>query len=946
MNRILLAAFVCSAFSSQGQIQFSNANNRLNTTAFNSGVAVCIVDWNNDGLDDIVRMKDGEDVYVEVQRVNQTFETRHLGNFNGGSAWSMAVADIDHNGYMDIVAYTDVTKLMMVNSAGTAGTITLLPGGDFFAQNLTFADFNNDGWVDLFACDDNAENHIYMNDGAGILTQDTSLIDFDVTSSDDSGNYGSVATDFDNDGDLDLYIAKCRQGVNSPTDGRRIDVMFVNNGDGTYTEDAASYGLANGWQTWTASFGDIDNDGDLDLLATNHDHESQIFENDGTGHYTDITATTGFDITDITPIESVMEDFDNDGFIDLFITGSDSRLWRNNGNSTFSPVNNLFNNNNMESFAVGDLNHDGRVDIYGSYATIYTNPSDIDDVVWMNSVTNTNHYITVDLEGTASNPGAIGARATIYGAWGVQVREVRSGESYGTINSAMLHFGLGSETEIDSIVIHWPSGIDQTIENPLADQFLQITENGCVATQLNLSVDGPEFVCEGQPVVIWTSISNPESYEFLWSNGAVTPTITVTSAGEYNVTVTSLTNCPSVSEVIVVKAAPDETPAVTVAGDVEFCNGSSITLSGPDELSSYLWSNGEVTQSISVTESGSYHLIIQGACQTYSSEDITVTVLTSPVPVTSDIIIFAPGTATLTATGNDVQWYDQQSGGTVLGTGNTFITPVVNTTATFFVGSSITTGGELYNGGLSTHSGNSDYSGDPNTNAVMIFDVLENSTLKTVTVMTDFPGNRKIELRNSNGDVINSLTVFIEDSMDVQLDFSLTPGTDYTLGTEVTTNLLIVPDDAANGPRLKRNGNNSGVAYPYPAGNLVTLTGSATDSPLSTYFFYFYNWRVENESKTCNSELVPVTVTVDDQTGISDASSTIQVYPNPASENVSIVTGDALAQATLFDQSGRMVTNSQIGNMGTLAVGQYAAGFYNLRISTRQGSKMIKLIIE
>ena len=946
MNRILLAAFVFSAFSSQAQLQFSNANNRLSVQAFNSGVAACIVDWNNDGLDDIVRLKDGEDVYVEVQRVNQTFETRHLGNFNGGSAWSMAVADVDHNGYKDIVAYTDVTKLMTINSTGTAGTITSLPGGDFFAQNLTFADFNNDGWVDLFACDDNAASHIYMNDGTGVLTQSSSVINFDVTNSDDSGNYGSVYTDFDNDGDLDLYIAKCRQGVNNPTDPRRINVMFVNNGDGTYTEDAATYGLAIGWQTWTASFGDIDNDGDLDLLATNHDYESQILENDGSGHFTDITATTGFDITDITPIQSVMEDFDNDGFIDLFITGSDSRLWRNNGDKTFTLIDDVFNSNNMESFAIGDLNHDGKVDIYASYATIYTNPSNIDDVIWMNAVTNTNHYLTVDLHGTQSNPSAIGARATIYGAWGVQIREVRAGESYGTINSAMLHFGLGAETQIDSIVIHWPSGVDQTIENPLADQFLQVTENGCVATQLNLIMEGPSVVCDGQPVSISTSLENPETYNFLWSTGATTPSITVTTAGEFNVVVTSETNCPSISEVIVVKAAPDETPAVTVSGDVEFCNGSSVTLSGPDALASYLWSNGEETQSISVTEGGTYHLTIQGGCQTYNSEDISITVLTSAAPVTTDVIIPAAGIATLTATGENIQWYDQQTSGTVLGTGNTFLTPFVNTTATFFVGSSIITGGELYNGGLPTHTGTSDYSGDPNTNAAMIFDVLANCTLNTVTVMTDFPGNRKIELRNSDGVLINSLTVFIEDSMDVQLNFPLTAGTDYTLETEVATNQLIVPTDPANGPRLKRNGNNSNVSYPYPIGDLATITGSATNSPLPTYFFYFYNWRVENDSKVCNSELVPVTVTVDDPSGISEIGSAIKVYPNPADSYVSIITGDASAEVTLFDQSGRMVTSRQIGNSGTLSLDELAAGFYNLRISTKTGVKMTKLIVE
>jgi len=218
----------------------------------------------------------------------------------------MAVAAVDKNGYKDIVAGGNgpVVKLMKTNSIATGSTITYVPNSDFFLQNANFGDFNNDGWIDLFCCDDNSASHLYLNSGTGNLVE-SNLINFDVTSSDDSGNYGSVWSDFDNDNDLDLYIAKCRQGVNDPADPRRINVLFVNNGDGSYTERASEFGLNIGWQSWTASFGDIDNDNDFDLLVTNHDFNSQILENDGTGHFTDITNATGFDISDITPIQSL-----------------------------------------------------------------------------------------------------------------------------------------------------------------------------------------------------------------------------------------------------------------------------------------------------------------------------------------------------------------------------------------------------------------------------------------------------------------------------------------------------------------------------------------------------------------------------------------------------------------------------------------------------------------
>ena len=119
-------------------------------------------------------------------------------------------------------------------------------------------------------------------------------------------------------------------------------------------------------------------------MLTNHDHTSQIFQNDGTGHYTELLAT-GFHTNSITPIESVVEDFDNDGFADILVAGSEWMYWRNNGDKTFTQESGLFANNGMLSFATGDLNHDGFVDVYSSYGDIYTNPSSFEDVAYLNT---------------------------------------------------------------------------------------------------------------------------------------------------------------------------------------------------------------------------------------------------------------------------------------------------------------------------------------------------------------------------------------------------------------------------------------------------------------------------------------------------------------------------------------------------------------------------------
>ncbi len=939
---------VLTASSVQAQVNFTNANNRLNTPAFHSGCPVTVVDWNNDGLDDIIRLSQGRAAFVEVQKTNQTYQTISLGSFSNSSgwAWGMCVADFDHNGFKDIVAggNSSGVKVLMTNNTGTAGTITTLANSNFFLQNATAGDFNNDGWADVFLCDDNGPARIYLNDGTGVLAE-SNIINFTINPGNiggdprDSGNYGSVFTDFDNDGDMDLYIAKCRQSstTSDGSDPRRVNVMFVNNGDGTYTENAAEYGINIAWQTWTASFGDIDNDADLDLLLTNHDFASQIFENDGTGHYTDITSTTGFSVSDITPIQSGFEDFDNDGFIDIFITGTNSRYFHNNGDNTFTKVEGLFNSSNMESFSMGDLNHDGKIDIYASYANIYTTPTNVDDIVWMNNTPNNNHFFTLDLRGTTSNQGAIGARAMIYGPWGVQMREVRAGESYGTVYSSQLHFGLGSSTIIDSVVISWPSGNTQTIENVAADQFLTVKENVCVSPQVAITGNGPLVLCQGGTLTLQAT----EGFNYLWSTAATTSSISINAAGEYGVMVSEAGNdCPAAARTIVIELSPDETPTIEALSATEFCAGQSVELTAPSGLTGYIWSNGQSGQNLTVTESGSYALTIQGACAEFTSSAIDVVVYTAVEPVADDVLIAEPTSTTLTATGDLLTWYDA-IGGNVLATGNSFTTPVLDATTTYFVSNTISYGGGSFNGGMLVPSGNSQYSGDNNTNATTIFSVQSACKLVSVIVHTDTPGDRKFELRNEAGDLLNSLVVNVTGIQTITLNFDLAPGVNYTLGTDAATNLLI-PNWNLPSPRLKRN-NQTNVSYPYVIGDLVTIE---TSSFGDQYYYYFYDWRIEQAPTTCEGTPVAVTVTLEDATSINDFAKQVKVYPNPAKEMIAIRTNNVDSKVSILDATGRVVLNQQIGTLGNVEINHLATGIYFVRVYTASSSFVQKLIKE
>ncbi|PNQ72836.1 RNA-binding protein [Hanstruepera neustonica] len=494
MNKKLLLALGMLPMLSIAQITFTNSNTLLVNASLTSGCAIGVSDMNGDGLDDIIRLDDARNLQIEYQTAGGGNFTQYNFGSVGGSQWGLAIADVDENGYNDVItggAYNGV-KVIKANSDGSLYTSTTL-AGSIFMQNVNFADIDNNGSIDIFACHDDGVSVAYGNDGSGNFSPNNGLINAVSTiPSDNSGNYGSIWADVNNDGHLDLYISKCRLGVNDPNDGRRVNLLFMNDGTNNYTDEAATRGLAPLGQSWSANFEDIDNDGDLDCVLINHDITSMIFVNDGTGNFTDITPTCGItgELASLGSggIQVVMEDFDNDTFIDIFITMRSGihHLFKNDGDKTFTEVSAPFTlptgPSRIQSAAVGDLNNDGFIDVMAGFATGYNGPSSDPDVLYLNDG-NTNNWSEIRLIGDASNINGIGARIEIQGAWGSQIREVRSGESYGTMNSLMTHFGLGTATEIDAVVVHWPSGSVDTVSNPNINEVLVIEEGQTLSTE-------------------------------------------------------------------------------------------------------------------------------------------------------------------------------------------------------------------------------------------------------------------------------------------------------------------------------------------------------------------------------------------------------------------------------------------------------------------------------
>ncbi|WP_306642757.1 FG-GAP-like repeat-containing protein [Sanyastnella coralliicola] len=842
--------FTITAFSQS----FTDASANLPSN-YNSGGTVGVTDMNNDGLDDIVTLDQADHLKILYQTAGGWVEEDY-GVVSGNNQWGFAVGDLNNDGHNDVIsggAY-DGVHFVSIDAQGIS-TMSNLANGSMFMQDCNMADIDNDGYLDYFACHDDAASRIWHNDGAGGMVPNTTLIDFTdydyggYNNTDHSGNYGSVWSDFDDDGDLDLFIAKCRQFVNDPNDPRRINQLWVNDGNGNFTEEAAARGLVLNEQSWTADFADYDNDGDMDCLITNHSTNMMLLENDGTGNFTDVTAAAGVSTTGFF-LQAKMADLDNDGYNDIVYAGGVHRYYHNNGDGTFSYIANTFPyGDTMHSFGIGDLNNDGSLDLYSSYGNGYVNPDNSnDDILWLNDG-NSNNWVVFDLEGIISNANAVGAKIKIYGDWGVQVREVRAGESYGIVNTFHAHFGLGSSTSIDSVVIDWPSGTQTVINDPAINTYNNVLEAECQLAGITVTANGGTGLCPGETV----ELTAPAGYDvYDWNNGESTQSIIVSAAGNYSVNVYDTDGCIGISNSVLVEEITPVVPTIAADGDLTFCEGSSVTLTA-SEGTSYNWSNGEDTQSIVVTAAGSYSVGVVDVCASETmSEAIEVSTLNTPdTPAVMDVDIPAPGTADVSWMGDNVQWYDDEFANAPIATGNDFTTPVVNDQSTFWVDDFTLHGGATGNGGkpgITNGSGQYHF----NSSYWLEFDAAEDIIIDNVRVFANGAGDRGIEVIDDQGTVIASGTFNLPDGESVvTLDFFVPQGTGYGLRS---TNA---------DPQLWRDSNTNEIQYPYDLNGLATITSSSIDGANALNFYYFfYDWNVSTPSTECTTARTSFTVTV------------------------------------------------------------------------------------
>ncbi|GAB5398472.1 MAG: hypothetical protein Aureis2KO_00570 [Aureisphaera sp.] len=388
-------------------------------------------DYNNDGLMDVFVA--GYPGRLFTNMGNGTFEKVTVGEVADPqlAGISAAFGDFNNDGNLDLIQVRPNwlagppstgdpgSPWIMINEGPPNYTFNRLLGTevndptDGTYLHPTLSDFDSDGDLDIF-----------IGMGSGMPMQDlmyrnrfseTGTLDFEritgITLSDDlvEGNQWSFI-DIDNDQDLDAYLTNWATTDSQGNTIPKENSLYRNN-SGSYIEDTIDIIAADPSLTSTVSWGDYDNDGDLDAITVcDAGHTLDYYQNDGNGNFTKIMAGE-LGTTDKNQSGCSNGDYDNDGDLDLFIPGPGA-----------------------------------------------------DNSFFRNDLSNGNNWVKFELLGTVSNKAGIGSKVWITSSGTTQMREVSTSSTFFGMNSLIQHFGLGLATSLDQILVQWPTGLTELFD--------------------------------------------------------------------------------------------------------------------------------------------------------------------------------------------------------------------------------------------------------------------------------------------------------------------------------------------------------------------------------------------------------------------------------------------------------------------------------------------------
>jgi len=451
------------------------------------------------------------------------------GTRSHGGSWG----DYNNDGNLDLFVVNELPQennLLYTNNGD--GTFSLVTTGDIAtdgasSNSASWGDYDIDGDLDLIVSNPYQNNFFYRNNGDGTFSK----IESGPVVSDNSITAGISWADYDNDGDPDLFAVAASNQNNS---------IYNNSGDGTFTKITTGSIVTSGGVSYGGSWGDYDNDGDLDVFVPNLANQNNfLYQNNGNGTFTSITS--GPVVNDGGNSDcSSWADYDNDGDLDLFVgneSAGNNFLYSNNGNSTFTKVTSgsiVTDGGHSIGVSWADYDNDGDVDLFVANAE----DNNENNFLYRNNG-NANKWINLKLVGTQSNRSAIGTKvrlkATIFGQSVWQMREI-SANTGGFIcqNSLNAEFGLGNATTIDSIEVEWSTGNVQYVTSVSVNQFLTITENPPPATPAGLTATPGNT----QVTLTWTANSESDlaSYKVYGGTSSSPTTLlsTVTSGQTYS----------------------------------------------------------------------------------------------------------------------------------------------------------------------------------------------------------------------------------------------------------------------------------------------------------------------------------------------------------------------------------------------------------------------------